>query len=358
MRLSFKDYFSGRFHVSPGSVEAYLAATALVVVAFLVRWGLGFLGEVLLPFTTFYPAALFATYFGGPRVGIFTSIVGGVVGWRAFLLPNVGFFPSETAFELELLTYAVACALIVWGANSYRRLTERLREEERLRVLAVEELAHRLKNKISTIQSIVSYQLREQPRLRDDIVARLVALSATDDLIMAAEGRGASLRAILSTELKPYGLARSSTDGPDIILTPTLALTMALMIHELATNAAKYGALSQPAGKVSLQWSLAERALELDWRESGGPLVASPTHRGFGLQLLFRALEQFSGTVEMNFEASGLACRMKAMLPEITPSTSPVDQPSNPAAAQHILTTNHARNPSPSCSRHNPSGEP
>jgi two-component sensor histidine kinase len=131
-------------------------------------------------------------------------------------------------------------ALIVWGANSYRRLTKRLREAERLRVLVVEELAHRLKNKISTIQSIVSYQLREQPQLRDDIVARLVALSATDDLIMAAQGRGASLRAILSTELKPYGLARISMEGSDIILMPTLALTIALVVHELATDAAKF----------------------------------------------------------------------------------------------------------------------
>jgi two-component sensor histidine kinase len=333
VRAWYKDYFSEQFHVSPGRVEAYLAATALVVLAFLVRWGIGFLGETLLPFTTFYPAVLFATYFGGPRVGIFTSVVSGVVGWWAFLLPNGSFFPSETAYELELLTYAVACALIVWGADSYRRLTKRLREEERLRVLAVEELAHRLKNKIATIQSILSYQLREQPQLRDDIVARLVALSATDDLITAAQGRGASLRAILSTELKPYGLARVSIEGPDIILTPSLALMMALMIHELATNAAKYGALSQPAGKVSLQWSLADRTLNLEWRESGGPPVASPAHRGFGLQLLSRALEQFSGTVEMNFEATGLDCRMIAVLPENKPSISPVDQPSNPAAA-------------------------
>jgi two-component sensor histidine kinase len=333
VRAWYQDYFSERFHVSPRSVEAYLAATVLVIIASLVRWGLGFLGGTLPPFTTFYPVVLFATYFGGPRVGVFASIAGGLVGWWAFLLPQVGFFPNEISVELELLTYAVACALIIWGADSYRRLAKALREEERLRVLAVEELAHRLKNKIASIQSIISYQLREQPRLRDDLVARLVALSATDDLIMAAQGRGASLRAILSTELKPYGLARISMDGADIILTPTFALTMSLMVHELATNAAKYGALSQPAGKVSLRWSLADSTLKFDWRESGGPLVTSPTHRGFGLRLLSRGLEQFSGTVEMNFEATGLACRMKAMIPENKPSISPVDQPSSPAAA-------------------------
>jgi two-component sensor histidine kinase len=252
---------------------------------------------------------------------------------RNVKLARIGFFPLRVSSELELLTYAVACALIIWGADSYRRLAKRLREEERLRVLAVDELAHRLKNKIASIQSIISYQLREQPRLRDDLVARLVALSATDDLIMAAQGRGASLRAILSIELKPYVLARNSIDGPDMILPPTLALTIALMVHELTTNAPKYGALSQPAGKVSLQWSLADRTLKLEWRESGGPPVASPAHRGFGLQLLSRALEQFSGTVEMTFEATGLACKMKAVLPENEPSISSVGQPSNPAAA-------------------------
>src|ERR1700758_2785075 len=139
------------WRIWPGDIALTLnwlpTTDVLVVISSLIRWGLGFLGGTLLPFTTFYPVVLFATYFGGPRVGVFTSIVGGVVGWWAFLLPHVGFFPIKIAGELELLTYAVACALIIWGADSYRRLAKRLREEERLRVLAVEELAHRLKNK-------------------------------------------------------------------------------------------------------------------------------------------------------------------------------------------------------------------
>jgi hypothetical protein len=187
-----KKFFSEQFRVSLGSVEAFLAATALVVTATLVRWGLGFLGETLLPFTTYYPVVLFATYLGGLRVGIFTTIAGGLVGWWAFLSPHVGLSSLGITGQLELLTYAVACALIMWGADSYRRLAERLRDEEKLRTLAVDELAHRLKNKIASIQSIISYQLREQPQLRDDIIARLIALAATDDLIMTAQGRGAS----------------------------------------------------------------------------------------------------------------------------------------------------------------------
>ena len=315
-----KKYFSEQFQVSPGSVQAFFAATALVAAATLIRWGLGLLGETLLPFTTYYPAVLFATYLGGLRVGIFATIVGGLIGWWVFLSPHVGLFTLGSAGELELLTYAIACGLIVWGADSYRRLAKRLREEEKLRTLAVEELGHRLKNKIATIQSIVSYQLREQPQLRNDIIARLVALAATDDLIMTAQGRGASLRDILSTELKPYELGRIAMQGPDVILTPTLALTIALIVHELATNAAKYGALSQPAGKLAIQWTLADRILNLGWRETGGPLVASPTRGGFGLRLLSRALEQFNGAVEASFEPNGLICTIKAVLPDSAPS--------------------------------------
>jgi two-component sensor histidine kinase len=108
---------------------------------------------------------------------------------------------------------------------------------------------------------------------------------------------------------------------------------MALIVHELATNAAKYGALSRSAGKLTVHWSLADRILNLNWREAGGPPIDSPTHHGFGLRLLHRALEQFSGAVEMSFKPDGLICTMKAVLPESKPSIVPGDQPSSPAAA-------------------------
>jgi two-component sensor histidine kinase len=120
--------------------------------------------------------------------------------------------------------------------------------------------------------------------------------------------------------------------GPDIILSPTFALTMALIVHELATNAAKYGAFSRPAGKLSVHWSLAGRKLDLNWREAGGPPTASPTHHGFGLRLISRALEQFSGAAETTFEQGGLICPMKAVLAESTPGIVQDDQPRGPAA--------------------------
>jgi two-component sensor histidine kinase len=271
-------------------------------------------GDALLPFTAYYPAMLFATFIGGAPGGAVAAVLGGVIGWVAFFPPNWTLFPLPPGGDLELAIYVVTSALIIWGADSYRKLAVRVQSEETLRKLAVDELAHRLKNKIASIQSIVSYQLREHPRLREDISARLIALSAADDLLMAAQGRGAHLSAILSAELTPYGLSRVTMQGPDVLLIPTLALTMALLIHELATNAAKYGALSSTAGSLSISWMVKDKTLRLAWRESGGPPIAPPADHGFGLQLLSRALEQFGGAAELNFDTTGLVCTMSCLV--------------------------------------------
>ena len=155
-----------------------------------------------------------------------------------------------------------ASLLIVWGADRLRALTKQVQNEERLRKLAVEELAHRLKNKLATLQAIVSHQLREHPQIRDDILGRLSALSVTDGLIIAARGQGAYLKNILSAELGPYDVSRIHMEGPDASLPPKLALTMALLFHELATNAAKYGALSSCTGHLSIDWSVSYAQLK------------------------------------------------------------------------------------------------
>jgi len=167
-----------------GSATAYSIALFLVLIAALARWGLGLLSPLLLPFTAFYPAVLFASYIGGFRVGIFAAILGALIGWWGFLPPQFAFFPLDPDGWVYILTYAGVCALIIWGAGSYRNLAEtshklaaRLQDEENFRRLALEELSHRLKNKVSTILSIISFPLREHQKLRDEIAGRLAALS-------------------------------------------------------------------------------------------------------------------------------------------------------------------------------------
>lgn len=222
--------------------------------------------------------------------------------------------PLGAGVQIKLLAYSVASTLIIWGSDHYRRVRKRLEDEENFRKLAVEELAHRLKNKLATIQSIISFQLRDEPKVRDSILRRLSALSATDDLIMAAQGKGARIGDIITAELRPYDVARISTKGPDIFLPPKLALTMALLFHELATNAAKYGALSQSVGRISVRWSYSDAWLNLEWRESEGPAVRVPNHHGFGTRLFLRALAQFGGKVDATFASTGFVCKLNVPL--------------------------------------------
>ena len=285
--------------------------------------GLGLLSDQVLTFPTFYPAVLFSALIGGAGAGVFAAVLASLIGWWAFMPPHYTFFPMTFGQQIGLLMFFSASLLIVWGADHYRRITKRLEDEEKFRKLAVDELAHRLRNKLATIQSIISFQLRDEPQIRDAILSRLTALSATDDLIMATQGQGADLRSILSAELRPYGVSRVSMEGPDVLLPPKLALMMALLVHELATNAAKYGALSSSVGNLSIQWSLADERLDLEWRERDGPAVIAPVHRGFGTRLFSRALEQFGGAVKTTFATTGLICKLSFVFQESSPNIVP-----------------------------------
>jgi two-component sensor histidine kinase len=311
---------------SPGSAETYAIATIFVVIATLIRWALGLINHDVLPLTTYYPAVLFAALVGGMVPGTFAAISGGLIGWWAFMAPHFD-FSATRGQQISLVMYSFACGLIIWGADHYRKLLKDLEDEERFRKLTVGELGHRLKNKLATIQSIISFQLRDDPKIRDAILSRLTALSATDDLIMETQGQGAHLGDILSTELRPYEVSRVSRKGPDVLLPPKLALIMALLVHELATNAAKYGALSRSAGKLSIRWSLADGRLDIEWRESNGPAVIAPTQRGFGTRLFSGALEQFGGSVEPTFAKKGLICKLSLVLEENSPSVAPTTTP-------------------------------
>jgi two-component sensor histidine kinase len=300
----------------PGTVQAYILSIVFVVIAVLVRWGLGFFTQELQAFTTFYPAVLFAALVGGAGPGVVAALLGGFICWWSFLPPYTALLPLTTADKINLLSYFAASALIIWATDHYRKLVKRLRDEEGFRRLAVDELAHRLKNKVATIQAIVGFRLREHQQEKDEIVSSLGALMATDDLIIASQGKGANLRDILSTEIAPYDASRISMTGPDCLLSSKVALTMALLVHELATNAAKYGALSSATGRLSVTWSLSGTRLSLAWCESGGPPVVPPTHSGFGTRLFKRALGQFDGKVDADFAPTGLDCRASLELSE------------------------------------------
>jgi two-component sensor histidine kinase len=311
-------FFRLRRHIPPGSARAYAFALSCACGATLFEAWILWLDPNASPLAGYYPAVALTALLAGTVPGALVAVAGVLIAWWGFMVPVYSFSLERRGDVITLIAFAILCFLIVYAADYFRRLAKRLEDEEHLRQLAVQELAHRLKNKIATIQAIISVQLRDQPQVRADILARLQALTATDQLIEDANGRGASTRDIAETELGPYVASRVSIEGPDVLLPPKYALTVALLVHELATNSAKYGSLSTPDGHVVLRSSISDEVLRIEWHESGGPPVTPPTTRGFGLRLLSRALEQFGGGTEMLFEPLGLVCRMSLKLPADT----------------------------------------
>lgn len=207
----------------------------------------------------------------------------------------------------------------IWGVFvEGSDVTDRV-EGERRQKLLLDELNHRVKNTLSTVQAIAAQSLRsnaDPAQAREAFESRLIALSATHDLLTASSWRSASLRAVLLVELKPYASDRYRLEGPDLDLTPPEALALGLLFHELATNAAKYGALSGEAGLVEVRWTRLADAdgrplLSLDWTESGGPAVTRPARRGFGSRLIERSLRgALRGSADLDFAPDGLRCHL------------------------------------------------
>lgn len=199
-------------------------------------------------------------------------------------------------------------------------ITARIKAEERQKLL-VDELNHRVKNTLAVAQAVAFQTLRtaETPQaFCAQFESRLMTLSKTHNLLNLSAWSGAPLHEVLGQELAPYAATepcRFSLMGDEVLVTPNSAVTLSMAFHELATNAAKYGALSQPSGRLEVSWSMtgrnAERRFLLEWRELGGPPVKAPRRKGFGMSLLERGLaHQLGGKVELHFPSAGMQCLM------------------------------------------------
>lgn len=202
-------------------------------------------------------------------------------------------------------------------------ISERQRADAQ-RELLLAELNHRVKNTLAVVQAMAHQTFRNVPREpRQAFESRLLALSATHNLLTASNWESAALSDIAADTLQPGGAykGRVEISGPRLLLPPREALALAMALHELMTNAVKYGALSNDKGRVNLRWSRsggAAPSLRIDWDESGGPPVKAPERRGFGTVLLQRSLEEdLGGTVELNYRPEGFTCAVDLPWPEL-----------------------------------------
>jgi PAS domain S-box-containing protein len=211
---------------------------------------------------------------------------------------------------------------IVGASKIARDITERKRAEAQRNLLAAE-LSHRVKNTLATVMSIARRSLAPG-EARDAFESRLRGLAQTHTRLAEAKWSGVVLDAIVRDELGLYSssdVQNFHIEGPSVALNPKCALTLGLAIHELSTNAAKYGALSVPSGVVDVSWRVdaVRKMLSIDWRETGGPPVAPPKRSGFGRLLLERAVaSDLAGDVKLEFDPVGLKCAITLPLRDNT----------------------------------------
>jgi two-component system CheB/CheR fusion protein len=237
------------------------------------------------------------TVFAGEGIDRPVSLVGGQGHYLARILP----YRAENVIDGVLLTFVDVTSIVA--------------AEEQQKVLTAE-LSHRVKNSLAVVSSIAERTLPNgEPK--DDLIGRFHALGQTHDLLSRAGWTEAPLRELVLRELAPHIAGDGSNarvDGPPIMLKPQAALLLALVMHELTTNAAKYGALSNPGGRVNVAWAIAgdgPRHLELTWTEHGGAEIGGSPKRGFGTELIERGIRfELEGEAELGVVDGGLHCRI------------------------------------------------
>jgi two-component sensor histidine kinase len=301
----------------PSALFSIGFALSCLALATLARWCLSLIRPDVF-FTPYLPAVFFATAFGGFRIGLATAVAGGALG----VILNFSDASTDLARLALLAIFLAVCGLTIWVVEHYRsvaldqrKIAKRLIQEEEYRKLVVDELQHRAKNKLSTIHAVLHQVLHDQPQVWASIDQRLRALSATDDLIARVDGSGCDIKDLLLSELGPYGHVRFTLNGDPLFLPAKLAVSLALMFHELATNAGKYGAFSSPRGLLQVSWSVSDDRLTVSWDETEGPAVGIIGKAGFGTKLLASALRPFDGKTEIAYLKTGIHCTMQCRIP-------------------------------------------
>ena len=242
-------------------------------------------------------------------------------GWFVAVGVPVGQYESPLMRSL-VTTFGIGAILILIGGYFAFRIAAQLVDAERHRELLINELNHRVKNTLSSVQAIVWRGLRNSgavPEARQGIDARLQALSNAHNVLSRKNWEAANFEDVARSILAPYAgqsSARATLNGPTVALQPQSAIAVGMVINELATNAVKYGALSVAGGAVDLAWSLTTPdRLRLQWTETGGPPVQPPTQTGYGTKFIERAVvDELRGSYKASFLPQGLQCVIEIAL--------------------------------------------
>jgi two-component sensor histidine kinase len=308
-------------------------AGACVVAAAVLRWPLDPLLAGQLPFVTFFPAVLLASIWGGTWAGV-TAVA------LTLAIAGTSWGGLATGLRFEVLPGASLIAFIAFGgmvvflSDLLRATLKDLARSERQAQLLASEMRHRVKNALA-MASAASRQTAHTATSVEEYQAllegRLEALAHAPEY--GSERDPPELPVLLAQVLDPFGPHRFERSGPALTFPPHAGGTLALLLHELATNATKHGALSMPTGRVSLTWRQDPGAIRINWIERGGPSVAPPARRGFGSRLLATAFPEDQARVVLDYHPEGVRCQIVLVVTPPISGTAPELPPSTPVEA-------------------------
>lgn len=297
------------------------------------------------PYLTFFPAVILTTFFAGVWPGSLCAVLSGFSAWYWFIAPHATFAVGPSVLiALAFYVFVVGVDIVLIHVmhealedlEAERAVNQRLLEQQgahvqelkarqRQQLLLQRELSHRMKNTLAMVQAVVSQSLKNASDPKEAAAmaaARIQALARAQDVLTATDWAASALADVVKAAVAPLvdGGDRITITGPNVEVEARHALGLALAIHELATNATKYGALSVETGTVAISWSVTqEGGFVFEWRERDGPPVTPPQRRGFGSRLTERVVPgYFGGQADMRFEPSGV-------IYELTGSLLPVE---------------------------------
>ena len=298
----------------PGTVGAYALAFLCAGVAAALRIVLDPY-VVGVQFITFFPAVITATLISGFGAGLLCAVLSTVAAIFFVLPPHLSFYidhPGEVAGVLLFILVTLANVILIAGL---RFAVERYKEREEKERLLMREVNHRAKNMLSVVDAIAHQTAAQNPEdFAERFSERIQALSASQDLLVRNEWKGVEIKDLVRAQLAHFADligSRIVADGPKLRLKAAGAQAIGLALHELATNAGKYGALSAGTGRVDVCWGTDGDTLVMSWTEREGPPVAAPKRRGFGTIVTeAMAARSVNGDVKLDYAPTGLIWRL------------------------------------------------
>ena len=292
-----------------GPAAAIAVCVGRVALAAVARLLLGLLGPTL-PFATFFPAVLVSALFGGLSAGLLSIVLSIFTVWWAFTGAPFSFPPINAVHAANFVLFGLSSLLVVALAMIHRQLLFAVEAKERERQLLVGEIEHRSKNVLAVITSLIRQTVKDKD-VADTLIGRMCAVADTHGLLDETRTETMTLRALLASGVeRPLGADRVALNGPDVLLSANQARALRLVIHELATNALKYGALSAPQGKVNVSWQCENGRVSMAWCELDGPKVAAPSQYNFGSRLILTTLKQINAEFDPAFPETGYCYRI------------------------------------------------